>query len=95
MMFSAMLLALADTFHLVEATHIATFVLVSIVLFAAIGIHQFALVAIFMGFFADVTTTPTLMAIAYIMGTSISMSGSSAKQKSTTSRQKLTFFNRQ
>ncbi|GGC06387.1 hypothetical protein GCM10011352_35750 [Marinobacterium zhoushanense] len=56
--------------------HIASFVLVSIVLLAYLGIHQFALVAIFMGFFAEITTTPTLMAIAYILGTSLSMSGS-------------------
>ncbi|GGO79966.1 hypothetical protein GCM10011348_15590 [Marinobacterium nitratireducens] len=55
---------------------IASLVLVSIVVFSALGVHQFALVAIFMGFFADITTTPTLMAIAYVVGTALSMSGS-------------------
>ncbi|WP_432695021.1 hypothetical protein ACQUQP_10715 [Marinobacterium sp. YM272] len=54
----------------------AAFVLLAVVILGYAGIHQFAVVAICMGFFADITTTPTLMAIAYIMGTSLAMSGS-------------------
>ncbi|MBP0047559.1 hypothetical protein H9C73_02325 [Marinobacterium sp. AK62] len=56
--------------------HVAVLVMWSITLLAHLGIHQFALVAIFAGMLADVTTSPTQMAIAYIMATSISMSGS-------------------
>lgn len=55
---------------------VAIFVMWSIVLLASLGIHQFALVAIYAGLLADVTTAPTLMAIAYIVATSVSMSGS-------------------
>lgn len=55
---------------------IATMVMFLIVLLAHLGIHQLALVAIFAGLLADVTTTPTLMAIAYILATALSMSGS-------------------
>jgi len=55
---------------------VAIFVMWSIVVLASIGIHQFALVAIYAGLLADVTTAPTLMAIAYITATSVSMSGS-------------------
>ncbi|WP_036234154.1 hypothetical protein [Marinobacterium litorale] len=62
-------------FEQTDAT-VASLVLVCIVGGAYLGIHQFALVAIFLGLLADITTTPTLMAIAYIMGTSLSMSGS-------------------
>lgn len=56
--------------------HVAVLVMWSITLLAHLGIHQFALVAICAGMLADVTTAPTQMAIAYIMATSISMSGS-------------------
>ena len=56
--------------------HVAVLVMWSITLLAHLGIHQFALVAICAGLLADVTTAPTQMAIAYIMATSISMSGS-------------------
>lgn len=55
---------------------VASLVMVSIVVLAYLGIHQFALVAICAGLLADVTTAPTLMAIAYIVATSVSMSGS-------------------
>lgn len=55
---------------------IAAAVLWAIVILAMLGIHQLALVAIFAGLLADVTTTPTLMAVAYILGTALSMSGS-------------------
>lgn len=55
---------------------IATLVMWTIVILAYLGIHQFALVAIFIGLLAEVTTTPTLMALAYIIATSVSMSGS-------------------
>jgi len=55
---------------------VASMVMVSIVVLAYLGIHQFALVAICAGLLADVTTAPTLMAIAYIVATSVSMSGS-------------------
>lgn len=55
---------------------VAVFVLWTITILAHLGIHQFALVAIFAGMLADVTTAPTQMAIAYIVATSVSMSGS-------------------
>ncbi len=55
---------------------VAVFVLWTITILAHLGIHQFALVAIFAGMLADVTTAPTQMAIAYIVATSASMSGS-------------------
>ncbi|MBV0934248.1 hypothetical protein [Marinobacterium weihaiense] len=55
---------------------VAIFVMWSIVILASLGIHQFALVATYAGLLADVTTAPTLMAIAYIIATSVSMSGS-------------------
>lgn len=62
-------------FTYTDAT-VASLVMVSIVALAYLGIHQFALVAICAGLLADVTTAPTLMAIAYIVATSVSMSGS-------------------
>lgn len=62
-------------FSQTDAT-VATLVMWSIVLLAYLGIHQFALVATCAGLLADVTTAPTLMAIAYIIATSVSMSGS-------------------
>ncbi|GAA0791966.1 hypothetical protein [Marinobacterium sediminicola] len=69
----------ADLFSLpfaqTDAT-VAILVMWSIVGFAFLGIHQFALVATCAGLLADVTTAPTLMAIAYIIATSVSMSGS-------------------
>lgn len=55
---------------------VASMVMVAIVALAYLGIHQFALVAICAGLLADVTTAPSLMAIAYIVATSVSMSGS-------------------
>lgn len=55
---------------------VASLVLAAIVTLAILGIHQLALVAIFSGLLADVTTTPTLMAVAYILATGLSMSGS-------------------
>lgn len=55
---------------------IASLVLVLIVLLSYLGIHQLALVAIFAGLLADITTTPNQMAIAYILGTGLAMSGS-------------------
>ncbi|WP_051218928.1 hypothetical protein [Oceanobacter kriegii] len=45
-------------------------------LVASLGIHQFAVVAIFGGLLAQATTTPTLMAVAYMVGVSLSMSSS-------------------
>lgn len=55
---------------------IASLVLICVLAGAYLGIHQFALIAIFIGLLADITTTPTLMGIAYIAATSLSMSGS-------------------
>lgn len=55
---------------------VASGVMWVIVLLAMSGIHQLALVAIFAGLLADVTTTPTLMAVAYVLATALSMSGS-------------------
>lgn len=55
---------------------VASLVLLMIVGFAYLGIHQLALVAIFAGLLADITVTPNLMAIAYVLGTSLAMSGS-------------------
>lgn len=62
-------------FAYTDAT-VAIFVMWSITVLAFLGIHQFALVATYAGLLADVTTAPTLMAIAYIIATSVSMSGS-------------------
>lgn len=55
---------------------VASLVLMMIVGLAYLGIHQLALVAIFAGLLADITTTPNLMAISYILGTALAMSGS-------------------
>ncbi|WP_290699954.1 hypothetical protein [Amphritea sp.] len=55
---------------------VASLVLMMIVGLAYLGIHQLALVAIFAGLLADTTTTPNLMAISYILGTALAMSGS-------------------
>lgn len=55
---------------------VASLVLVMIVGLAYLGIHQLALVAIFASLLADITVTPNLMAIAYVLGTSLAMSGS-------------------
>lgn len=54
---------------------VASIVLIAIYVIASMGVHQFALVAIFAGLLHDITTTPVLMAIAYILGTSLAMSG--------------------
>ena len=55
---------------------VASVVLCSIVLLAHAGLHQLAVVAIFAGLLTDVTTTPTLMAVAYVLATALSMAGS-------------------
>ncbi|WP_303578752.1 hypothetical protein [Amphritea sp. 1_MG-2023] len=55
---------------------VASLVLLMIVGLAYLGIHQLALVAIFAGLLADITVTPNLMAVAYVLGTSLAMSGS-------------------
>ena len=55
---------------------VASVVLCAVVFLAHIGLHQLAVVAIFAGLLADVTTTPTLMAVAYLLATALSMSGS-------------------
>mgnify|MGYP003644766872 FL=1 len=55
---------------------VAIITMLAIVIIASLGVHQFALFAIFAGLMHNVTATPTLMAIAYIMGVSLSMSGS-------------------
>ncbi|WP_372832347.1 hypothetical protein [Pontibacterium sp.] len=55
---------------------VAAAVMWAIVVLAILGIHQLALVAIFAGLLADVTTTPTLMAVSYVLATALSMSGS-------------------
>lgn len=55
---------------------VASLVLIMIVTLSYLGIHQLALVAIFAGLLADITTTPNQMAIAYILGTGLAMSGS-------------------
>ena len=55
---------------------LASMVLMMIVGLAYLGIHQLALVAIFAGLLADITTTPNLMAVSYILGTALAMSGS-------------------
>lgn len=55
---------------------VASTVMVLIFVISCFGIHQFALVAIFAGLMAHSTVTPTLMAIAYMMGVSLAMSGS-------------------
>ncbi|WP_221801500.1 hypothetical protein [Oceanobacter mangrovi] len=54
----------------------ATITMVAVFVIASLGIHQFALVAIFAGLLAQATTTPSLMALAYIVGVSLAMSGS-------------------
>lgn len=55
---------------------VASMVLCAVVFLAHVGLHQLAVVAIFAGLLADVTTTPTLMAVAYVLATALSMSGS-------------------
>lgn len=55
---------------------VASICLVAIVIIASLGINQLAVVAIFAGLLADVTTTPTIMAVAYIYATALSMSTS-------------------
>lgn len=55
---------------------VASVVLCAVVFLAHVGLHQLAVVAIFAGLLADVTTTPTLMAVAYVLATALSMSGS-------------------
>lgn len=52
---------------------VASFCLITVVAVASLGINQLAVVAIFAGLLADVTTTPTLMAVAYIYATALSM----------------------
>ena len=55
---------------------IASLVMVLVFVAASLGIHQFAMVAILAGMLDQITTTPTLMAIAYMTGVSLSMSSS-------------------
>lgn len=55
---------------------IAAVVMVLIFVIANFGVHQFALVAIFAGLLEHATSTPTLIAIAYMMSVSLAMSGS-------------------
>ena len=55
---------------------VAASVMLLIFVISSLGIHQFALVAIFAGLMAHNTVTPHLMAIAYMMGVSLAMSGS-------------------
>ncbi|OPX56412.1 hypothetical protein SAMN02745127_01904 [Oceanospirillum multiglobuliferum] len=55
---------------------VASIVMLLIFFISSLGIHQFALMAIFAGLMSQVTTTPHLMAIAYMVGVSLSMSGS-------------------
>lgn len=55
---------------------IAIAAMVVMFVIASLGVHQFALFAIFAGLMHDVTNTPVLMALAYMMGVSLSMSGS-------------------
>lgn len=52
---------------------VASISLVAIVLIASLGINQLAVVAIFAGLLAEVTTTPTIMSVAYIYATALSM----------------------
>ena len=54
---------------------VAIVALWSIFIISSFGLHQFALVSIWAGLLADVTVTPTLMAVAYALATSVSMSG--------------------
>ncbi|WP_286239272.1 hypothetical protein [Neptuniibacter halophilus] len=52
---------------------VASFCLVAVLLIASLGINQLAVVAIFAGLLADVTTTPTIMGVAFIYATALSM----------------------
>lgn len=52
---------------------VASICLVSILIIASLGLNQLAVVAIFAGLLADVTTTPTIMAVTYIYATALSM----------------------
>ena len=55
---------------------IAAAAMLIIYVFSLFGIHQFALMSMLAGLMAEVTTTPVLMAIGYITGVSLAMSGS-------------------
>lgn len=52
---------------------VASLCLVAILVIASLGLNQLAVVAIFAGLLADVTTTPTIMAVTYIYATALSM----------------------
>ena len=52
---------------------VASLSLIAIIIIASLGINQLAVVAIFAGLLADVTTTPTIMAVTYIYATALSM----------------------
>ncbi|MCP4597655.1 MAG: hypothetical protein GY843_14360 [Neptuniibacter sp.] len=52
---------------------VASISLLAIIVIASLGINQLAVVAIFAGLLADVTTTPTIMGVAYIYATALSM----------------------
>ena len=55
---------------------IASAAMLIIYAFSLIGVHQFALMSMLAGLMAQVTTTPVLMAMGYIAGVSLAMSGS-------------------
>lgn len=52
---------------------VASITLITIIIIASLGINQLAVVAIFAGLLADITTTPTIMAVTYIYATALSM----------------------
>lgn len=60
--------------HTSALVAIATLLIMFVI--ASVGVHQFALFAIFAGLMHSATNTPTLMAIGYMAGVSLSMSGS-------------------
>lgn len=66
---------IVSPFHETNAL-VASIVMVLLFVIASLGIHQFALLAIFAGLLNHVTSTPTLMAVAYMVGVSLSMSSS-------------------
>lgn len=55
---------------------VAAITMTAIFVIGSLGIHQFALVAIFAGLLHSATVTPNLMAVAYIVGVSLAMSSS-------------------
>ena len=55
---------------------VAVITMTAIFVIGSLGVHQFALVAIFAGLLHSATNTPTQMAVAYIVGVSLAMSSS-------------------